>query len=82
MKTYGDWFFAFLAVVCAAIFAGILIATVYAVTRPESYTTPAPQFGTTSPNCGYLYNVSKHKEWADCMGVDYITPIQMKRDDL
>lgn len=23
------------------------------------------------PDCGHLYNVDRHAEWADCMGVGY-----------
>ena len=30
-----------------------------------------PQFGTREPDCGHLYNVGRHREWAECMGVGY-----------
>jgi len=32
-----------------------------------------PAFGSAPPDCGDLYNVGKHQEWAQCMGVGYHT---------
>ena len=33
------------------------------------HVTPQSEFGTVPPDCGHLYNVGKHNEWFDCMGV-------------
>ena len=37
--------------------------------QAEREHTPQSEFGTTPPDCGHLYNVGKHNEWFDCMGV-------------
>ena len=37
----------------------------------QSKHVPRPEFGTVPPDCGHLYNVGKHKDWADCMGVGF-----------
>ena len=47
--------------------------------KPQVYTTPTPKVHIQQgfmglpppPDCAHLYNVSKHKEWASCMGVRY-----------
>lgn len=42
-------------------------------TRTES-DEPKPQIERTlslPEQCAHLYNVGRHKEWADCMGVGY-----------
>lgn len=47
--------------------------------KPQVHTTPEPQvhiqmgyMGLPSPpKCEHLYNVARHKEWAECMGVGY-----------
>lgn len=51
---------------------------IYHKEQPEITHTPRPEFGTLPPDCGHLYNVDKHKEWAACIGVDYRTALMRK----
>jgi len=77
-----------LALICAWLLL-MLVATTLMLTsqvKPPTISTPEsrPQFGSYPPDCGHLYDVDKHREWADCMGVGYISlnvRSQMKRND-
>lgn len=60
------------AVIAACFF---LVSFGDSVIAPEPIVTERarPQFGTTPPDCGHLYNNGNHEAWAECMGVGYVT---------
>ena len=73
--------------VCAGTMAGtltgLLMCAALGVFEPVEIThTPKPQFGTTPPNCGDLFDVGKSKEWSACMLVPHVLPVETRRDDI
>ncbi len=65
--------------------SAVIIGAIKVQARLSTISAPRPEFGTYPPDCGHLYNVDKHKEWAACMGVGYVpltTKLQMKRNDI
>lgn len=51
----------------------IIVVWLLVTTFNLSNRTPSPSVvkpGAT-PRCAHLYNVDRHREWAECMGVGY-----------
>ncbi len=71
--------------VCFTVATLSLLIFLAGASQPTTEAPPRPEFGTFPPDCGHLYNVDEHKEWAACMGVGYVpltTNLQMKRNDV
>ena len=62
--------------VAAVLVALAVLATCGHVAGPPPVileTIPAPEFGTNAPDCWKFYNNEQHQQWADCIGVGYIS---------
>ena len=74
---------AFLIGVCFATTGFTIVSTLELDASLSPVTiTPRPEFGTYPPDCGHLYDVNKHREWASCIGVGHVISKQMKRNDI
>ncbi len=67
MINFTHWVFGFIT--------GVLVTITYTVITAARPPEPAVAqvYRVSQPKCAHLYNVGKHKEWADCMGVGYET---------